>query len=276
VTPAFAGIAQGVIALTQTERSVFAVTGVVEDARPRRGGAAVSLTVPPRVAFDRVSFRYAGADVDALSQVSFELGRESLVAISGGNGSGKSTCLRLLLALSQPQEGAVRVGGRDIATLDADAWRRRVAFLPQRPYLPPRSDVRTAIRLLGPATPDDRMIAALDRVGVLTSLLRNGADPLAVPVDALSVGQRQRVSLARLLCRDATIYLLDEPDANLDRAGIALVADIVRELATTSSVVLAAHTPELLALAERVITLDAGRLVGDDARPVPVLAGAKA
>ncbi len=80
-------------------------------------------------------------------------------------------------------------------------------------------------------------------------------------IDSLSVGERQRVALARLLCRDASLFLLDEPDANLDRARIALVADVLCELSRRAAVAFAAHTPELLAIADRVIALEQGRVV---------------
>jgi ABC-type transport system involved in cytochrome bd biosynthesis fused ATPase/permease subunit len=110
------------------------------------------------------------------------------------------------------------------------------------------------------------MEQALDRVGLLGPLRRAGGDPLAVRVDTLSVGERQRVGLARLLCKEATLVLLDEPDANLDRAGIALVADLVRELARDGMVAIAAHTAELLQVADRVVVLEQGRVISDDAR----------
>jgi ABC-type transport system involved in cytochrome bd biosynthesis fused ATPase/permease subunit len=214
-----------------------------------------------------VSFRYDGAaadGADVLREVSFQWTGGHLLALSGANGSGKSTCLRLLLALAAPRAGAIRVDGVDLADLDADAWRARIAFLPQRPYLPPRSSIRAAVRFLAAEASDDRIRRALDRVGLTAALNRDGADPLEVSVDTLSVGQRQRVALARMLCRDAALFLLDEPEANLDRAGIELVADLVRELARDHMVIVAAHTPELLGLAGHVVVLDAGRVVRDE------------
>jgi ABC-type transport system involved in cytochrome bd biosynthesis fused ATPase/permease subunit len=78
------------------------------------------------------------------------------------------------------------------------------------------------------------------------------------------VGERQRVGLARLLCQKATLVLLDEPDANLDRAGISLVANLVRELARDGMVALVAHSADLLEVADRVIVLDEGRLIRDE------------
>jgi ATP-binding cassette subfamily C protein CydD len=100
----------------------------------------------------------------------------------------------------------------------------------------------------------------------LLSLQRGGRDPLKVRVDTLSVGERQRIALARLLSRDASLFVLDEPDANLDRAGIALVADVLRELARDHGVIFAAHTPELLGVADHVVTLEGGRVVGNTGR----------
>ncbi len=129
--------------------------------------------------------------------------------------------------------------------------------------------MRRAIRWLAPEADDAHILAALERVGVAPSLRRAGGDPLEVRVDALSMGQRQRVALARLLCRDADLVILDEPDANLDRAGILLVAGILRELARDRTVVFAAHTPELLDVAERTVTLDGGRVVVERAPVVP-------
>jgi ABC-type transport system involved in cytochrome bd biosynthesis fused ATPase/permease subunit len=86
-------------------------------------------------------------------------------------------------------------------------------------------------------------------------------DPLDVLVDTLSAGQRQRVALARFLCRDASLFVLDEPDANLDRAGVTLVAELLLELKTRGIVVFAAHAEELLRVADTVVALDGGRVV---------------
>jgi ABC-type multidrug transport system fused ATPase/permease subunit len=263
VTPAFAGIAQGVHALERSGRWLRLVAETIGGARGvHRGSLHVPTSAAP-IAFEGVSFRYDSQhdEADALREVSFQCGAGAVLALAGANGSGKSTCLRLLLALAHPTAGRVRVGGVDLRELDVDAWRSCVAFLPQRPYLPPRSSVRASIRFLAPNASDQHMRRALSRVGVLSALERTAPDPLDVLVDDLSVGQRQRVALARLLCRDARTFVLDEPDANLDRAGIALVAELIRELASRGSVVFAAHSAELLQAAEFVVTLDGGRVV---------------
>lgn len=267
VTPAFAGVAHGLLNAVQADRWLRIVAEVVQDSRPAAGGGLASQS-PTAIAFEGLSFRYEGApgDIDVLRDVSFTWRRGSLLALSGLNGSGKSTCLRLLLLLARPRAGAIRINGVDLADLDPDAWRSQVAFLPQRPYLPPRANVRAAIRFLAAEASDERIERAIDRVGLTEALRRGGVKPLEVSVDSLSVGQRQRVALARMLCRDASLFLLDEPEANLDRAGIELVAEIVRELAKDHMVMVAVHTPELLGLADQVVTLEAGRVVPDDER----------
>jgi ABC-type multidrug transport system fused ATPase/permease subunit len=243
---------------------VSVVARIVDSARPGHGAGRPPPRLPARIELDRVSFQYPDAPGDALSGVSFSWDGEDLLALAGANGSGKSTCLRLLVALGRPRAGVVRIGGIDVNDIDADAWRAHVAFLPQRPYLPQRAEVRTAVRLLAPDASDAHIVAALDRVGVLPALRGLSSDPLEVPIDTLSVGQRQRVALARFLCREAALLVLDEPDANLDREGIALVAELLRELARDRMVVFAAHTPELVEIASRVLTLDAGRVVRDE------------
>jgi ABC-type multidrug transport system fused ATPase/permease subunit len=267
MTPAFSGVAQELFALARTERWMGVVARALSEPALGVGGPEAPPDVPATISFEEVSFSYEGATTPALRDLSFTWSDERVLALTGENGSGKSTCLRLLLALGPPRAGVIRVNERRLDELDADAWRRTVAFLPQRPYLPPRSDVRAAVRFLVPDAADDAILQALDRVGLLSLLGRGGGDPLAVRIGALSVGQRQRVGVARLLCQPASLLLLDEPDANLDRAGIATMARLVRELAEDKRVALVAHHGDLLEAADRILVLDEGRLTGDETRP---------
>jgi ABC-type multidrug transport system fused ATPase/permease subunit len=277
MTPAFTGIAQDLFSLARTKRWMGVVARAVSEPPLSVGGTHAPPQLPGAIAFDRVSFFYEGARTQALRDVSFTWNRERVLALTGPNGSGKSTCLRLLLALAKPQSGVITVGGVRLERLDADAWRQRIAFLPQRPYLPPRSDVGAAIRFLAPDAADNSMREALDRVGLSAALNRFGGDPLGVHIGVLSMGERQRIGVARLLCQGASLILLDEPDANLDRDGVALMAKLVHELAQDAMIALVAHNAELLDVADRVLVLDGGCLVRDETNrrsSLPSLAGA--
>jgi ABC-type transport system involved in cytochrome bd biosynthesis fused ATPase/permease subunit len=165
-----------------------------------------------------------------------------------------------VLGLATPTAGQVLVDGVPLVDLDVLAWRRAIAFLPQRPYLAPRATVRECLRFLEGDVSEEWMHECLERVGLRTVLGRASQDPLGVRVGTLSIGQRQRVALARVLCRRAPMVVLDEPDANLDRDGIELVGELVSEIARDRMVLVVAHTQELLARADRVVTLDAGRV----------------
>jgi ATP-binding cassette subfamily C protein CydCD len=268
IAPAFAGMAQRAVALARAQKWMAVVARVLDAPRAAAGGSRPPPLRPDAIALDGVSFRYPAAPNEALLDVSFRW-TGGVLGLTGANGSGKSTCLRLLLGLAFPDRGAVTVDGVALSALDLEAWRGGIAFLPQRPYFPPRADVREAIRFLVPGAADEAMREALQRSGAWSLLDARGGDPLGVRLDALSVGGRQRVGLARLLCTKAPLVLLDEPDANLDRAGIALVARLVRELSAEARVAIVAHSPELLEVVDRTLVLDRGRIVEDRGGPSP-------
>ncbi len=262
VTPAFAGVAQGLYGVTRAEESMALVAEAVRWPRRAPTGGLPPPASPNPIVFDAVSFAYdpPSRPSPALSEVTFSWQHGRVLAFAGGNGSGKSTCLRMLLGVAHPTAGAIYVGAVALRDLEPEAWQSKLAFLPQRPYMPVQGSVGSGIRLLAPEADDDKILRALDRVGLLDSLRRFGSEPLAVPIDTLSVGERQRVAIARLLCRDASLFILDEPDANLDRGGITMVTELVGELSKTCRVIFAAHTPELLAVADTVIELERGRV----------------
>jgi ABC-type bacteriocin/lantibiotic exporter with double-glycine peptidase domain len=205
-----------------------------------------------------LTFAYRADAAPVLQGLSVDWTPAEPLVLEGRNGSGKSTLLRLLLGLRFPDHGAIELAGHDLRDLDLVALRRQMAYLPQRPYLgEPQTTLRDAIHLLEPDATDEATLAALNRVELLRALRGRGEDPLEVSVGDLSAGQRQRLALARVLLRDAKVVLLDEPDANLDRSGIALVSSVVGELGARGVMVaIAAHTPELAELSPLRVSLD--------------------
>jgi ABC-type multidrug transport system fused ATPase/permease subunit len=270
--PAFVGLAHGLPELVRGEQRLRLLTEIVR-AEPMAATASraqsVPLEVAERVQWNDVRFCYDGAPArEALRGVSFAWRSGQTLALVGANGSGKSTCIRALLGLGKTTGGCVLVDGTSVADLDLVGWRRRVSFLPQRPYLAPRMTVRECLRFVDDVS-DEGMLENLRRVELLELLRRLSNDPLEIRVGTLSVGQRQRVALARVLGRHAPLLVLDEPDANLDRAGTALVAGLIKGMARERMVLVVAHSEELLAAADRVVTLDDGLVLSDVSRGVP-------
>jgi ABC-type multidrug transport system fused ATPase/permease subunit len=242
-----------VLRANEVTRLSALVAPVVEVLRaPRRpelaAGSKEAPALPATFVATGVTFAYRDEGAPTLRDVSFEWSPGTALIIEGPNGAGKSTLLRLLLGLRAPQAGSLTLGGVELAELDLRLLRRRIAYLPQRPYLgEPSASIGAALRALDDSVREDELRDALSRVG-LGSMLSPRGEILEVPVGELSAGQRQRLGLARLLLQHAEIYLLDEPDANLDHAGLALVVQLIGELVARGSMVaIAAHTAELSA-----------------------------
>jgi ABC-type multidrug transport system fused ATPase/permease subunit len=209
------------------------------------------------ITVERLRVAYPGRDRPALDGVSLHVEPREVLAIAGPSGSGKSTLLGVLLGLVVADAGSVRVGGVDLAELDPEAWRARLAWVPQRPHMFAAS-VAENVKLGCPGASDDQVRRAIAAAGLaeVVQRLPHGVDTVLGDRGAgLSAGERQRVALARAFLRDAPLLLLDEPTANLDGHTERVVLDAVRRLSHGRTVVLVAHRPALLALADRVVRL---------------------
>lgn len=198
-------------------------------------------------------FSAEGVEVQALQGLTLTVEKGELLAIVGASGSGKSTLLSVLLGFAAPTAGAVRVGRRRLDELDPEAWRRRVAWVPQDPHLLAGS-VADNVRLGDPDADDAQVRAALDDAG---------ADDLPAERhvgeqgQSLSAGERRRVAVARALLRirtgDAWLLLMDEPTAGLDAHRESTVLGTLCRLQETGdvTVVVVAHRAETVAAASR-------------------------
>ncbi|TDB93622.1 thiol reductant ABC exporter subunit CydD [Micromonospora fluostatini] len=198
----------------------------------------------------------------ALRDVTLTIRPGERIAVIGPSGAGKSTLLGLLLGFVAPTEGRVTVDGVDLAGVDQDAWRRQVAWVPQRAHLFAAS-LADNIRLGVPDTPDAALAPAI-RAAALDDVVAALPDGLATGLGerghGLSSGQRQRVALARAFLRDAPVVLLDEPTARLDTASETAVLAATRRLVAGRTAVLVAHRPALLADADRILRVVDGRV----------------
>ncbi|WP_328914687.1 MULTISPECIES: thiol reductant ABC exporter subunit CydD [unclassified Streptomyces] len=188
-----------------------------------------------------------------LGATTFTLAPGEAVAVTGPSGVGKSTLLHALLGFTAPAAGRIDVGGTDLADIDPASWHRQIAWVPQRPHLF-AGTVAENVRLARPDAGEAEIRAALDAAGA--GGFASPEDVIGEDGAGLSAGQRQRLALARAFLADRPLLLLDEPTANLDGDTEAEVIAALRELARTRTVLVTAHRPALLALADRVLALE--------------------
>jgi len=219
------------------------------------------------IRFDRVSKRYEEGH-DALREISFEIGRDELVFLTGHSGAGKSTLLRLIMLMERPSRGQVFVNGQNLTALGSRAipgHRRNIGVVFQNHQLLFDRSVFDNVALPMIISGYDhrevsrRVRAALDKVGLLER-------ERALPV-TLSGGEQQRVGIARSVVGRPSILLADEPTGNLDPALSAEIMGLFEEFSRVGvTVLIASHDLALISrLHHRIITLREGRLVSGSA-----------
>lgn len=217
--------------------------------RPRPG--------EPSIAFFDVTFRYEAGGPKVLDGLSFELPPGHRLGIAGPNGAGKTTIVGLLLRFREPSAGTVLVGGHDVRSFRADDVRSMFGVVPQRIHLF-NGSLRDNLLLADGEADDSRIAEAMTRarLGSFLASLPAGLDT-HVGEDGLkfSGGERQRLALARVFLKDAPILILDEATSHLDAETEAEVLEAIDAFARDRTVLVIAHRPEPLWLAERVLTL---------------------
>ena len=225
-------------------------------------------TPPPirgAVEFDHVKFRYRLDGPEILHDISLQFPAGQVVGIVGASGSGKSTLAKLIQRLYVPESGRVLIDGVDLAMVDVAWLRRQVGVVLQENVLFNRT-IRDNIALSDPGLPMERIVAAAKLAGAHDFILEmpEGYDTMVGERGAsLSGGQRQRVAIARALVGNPRILIFDEATSALDYESERIVQQNMRGIAQGRTVLIIAHRLSTVRFADRIITLERGRLVED-------------
>lgn len=217
------------------------------------------------VTFEHVGFRYRVDGSQILHDVNFTVPSGQTVGIVGSSGSGKSTLVKLIQRLYVPESGRVLIDGVDLALVDTSWLRRQVGFVLQENVLLNRT-VHENIALTDPAMPMEKVIAAAKLAGAHEFILElpEGYDTIVGERGgSLSGGQRQRLAIARALVTDPRILIFDEATSALDYESERIIQENMAEIARGRTVFIIAHRLSAVRHADRIVTMDHGRIVED-------------
>jgi ATP-binding cassette subfamily B protein len=219
------------------------------------------------IVFDNVGFSYPGGNGPAVEELDLHIRSGELIALVGENGAGKSTLVKLLLRFYDAQKGAIRIGGIDVKDMDPEALRSRIGVLFQD-YATYELSVKENIIMGWPyeQAEDEKILKALkdSRSEWLVKKLPNGLESkvgrLFEGGHDLSGGEWQRLALARIMYRDADIWILDEPTSSLDpEAEAAIFAELKENLKGRIGIVIS-HRFSTVRIADRIAVINNGRI----------------
>ena len=218
------------------------------------------------ITFEAVSFTYEGSDRTVLSDLDLTVRAGEVVAVVGATGSGKSTLVTLLTRLYDPTEGRITLDGHDLRDLTVTSLRRHVGFAFEEPSLFSAS-VRENLLMGKPDATEDEVLAALEvaQAGFALDLPWGLDTRIGEQGLSLSGGQRQRLALARAIIGRPRLLVLDDPLSAVDVHTEAAAQAALRPLLEGCTVFIVVHRPSTVALADRSILLDGGRLVASGA-----------
>lgn len=260
---AFVEIHQGSLFLTAFDELMAETASVAAPPRPKPVPSGIELGI----VFEKVSFIYPGTDRPVLCELSFTLKAGERLAIAGANGAGKSTIVKLLARLYDPTSGRILVDGTDLRDFDPVEWRKHVGVLFQD-YGRYQFTAAENIWLGDPqGSPDDPRVAAAAHRAGLDETIAQWPEGLSSPLGRWlhdgtepSMGQWQRLAIARAVVRDADLLVMDEPTSALDPNTQRDIFRLLQDASADRMALIVSHRPELLELADRIIVLRDGAL----------------
>ncbi len=211
-------------------------------------------------AAEHVSFSYGGETV--LCDVSLDVPKGKIIGISGPSGSGKSTLLRLFMRFWAAQGGRIGISGRDIGEVNTSDLRDMQSLVTQQTHIF-HDSIRNNLLIAKPDATDAEIVTACKKAAIhdfIAGLPQGYDTPAGELGDALSGGERQRIGLARAFLHDAPFMLLDEPTSNLDSLSEGAVLKALHEARQGRTVLLVSHRASTMGIADRVISVESGRV----------------
>lgn len=247
-------------------------------AEPTYNSARAALpAIRGHITFDHVTFRYRIDGPEILHDVTFAVPPGQIVGVVGPSGSGKSTLAKLVQRLFVPESGRVLVDGVDLAMVDIAWLRRQIGVVLQENVLFNRS-IRDNIALADPTRPMEAVIAAAELAGAHNFILElpEGYDTIVGERGStLSGGQRQRIAIARALMSDPRILIFDEATSALDYESERVVQQNMERISEGRTVIIIAHRLSTVRHADRIITLERGRLAEDGTHDELIIKGGR-
>jgi ATP-binding cassette subfamily C protein CydCD len=244
-------------------QGVFSILDANPAIKETSAGAGALEDIPATIEFDSVTFAYPGGREPAHRGLSFHVAAGERVGIVGPSGAGKSSIVRLLLRNYDPQDGAIRIGGRDLRTLSFDQIRSQLAVVNQDTYLF-HGTVEDNLRLGKPEATQQELeeAARIANAHEFITRLPQGYETIVGERGVrLSGGQRQRVAIARAVLRDAPILVLDEALSSVDAVNEAVIQEALDRLMEGRTTLIFAHRLSSVIAADRLLALGDGRVI---------------
>jgi subfamily B ATP-binding cassette protein HlyB/CyaB len=244
---------------------------------PGQTGQASLPAIRGDIRMDNITFRYRIDAQPVLKEITLQIPAGQVVGIVGSSGSGKSTLAKLIQRLYVPESGRIMVDGADLSLVDPAWLRRQIGVVLQENVLFNRT-VRENIALADPGMPMERVIMAAELAGAhefIVGLPEGYGTIIGERGASLSGGQRQRIAIARALVGNPRILIFDEATSALDYESEAAIQANMRRITQGRTVVIIAHRLSTLRGADRIITIEQGRMIEDGSHESLLRAGGR-
>ncbi|MBL6445754.1 ABC transporter ATP-binding protein [Fulvivirga sp. 29W222] len=228
--------------------------------------SSFKLTDAPEIVFENVRFKYPSSAGWVLEDISFSISRHEMIALTGANGSGKSTIIKLLCKIYKPCNGRILINGIDLGTIDQDQWWTYLGIMNQE-YQDYRFIAQEAIAIGNiHQEPDIRKVQESAQLSSADTFIEKWSGRYQTQLGAvfggkeLSKGQKQKMALAKVLYRDSFLTILDEPTASIDMQSVQIIANNLSSIRKNKTLILVSHDPTLLDKCDKTLHLKNGKL----------------